>query len=153
MRRSASRHSGDLLLGQLLVHLTDLHASDGLEEAGTVRGARERLVLEHLLCDLTVELGARVSEVRLHVDELLQLVELAVHFHHGHLRARTQRVLRFTRHGKVYFAEVPSSTTSCHTSNEVQYTLDVRILRATRDRQGERKASGHPTFMLCTKAH
>ena len=34
-----------------------------------------------------VELGGRVAEVALHVDELLQLVKLPVHLQHGHLLA------------------------------------------------------------------
>lgn len=36
-------------------------------------------VLEHLLGDLAVEFGGGVAEVALYVDELLQLVEGAVH--------------------------------------------------------------------------
>ena len=62
---SASDLSGgdDLLLGDALVELAHLEAAEGLEEAGTVVGAGAVLVLEHLLGDLTVELGGGAGEV------------------------------------------------------------------------------------------
>ena len=75
----------NLLLGDALVDLTHLESNKGLEETGTVVGSRERAVLEHLLCDLTVELGRGVAEVALQVDELLHLVELTVHLEDGDL--------------------------------------------------------------------
>mmetsp|Transcript_5430 Transcript_5430/g.18886 ORF Transcript_5430/g.18886 Transcript_5430/m.18886 type:complete len:398 (-) Transcript_5430:65-1258(-) len=78
---------GDRHGRELLREVAHLEAHDGLEEPGAVVGPRRVRVLEHLLRDLAVELGARVAEVRLHVDELLELVELAVHLHDGHLLA------------------------------------------------------------------
>ena len=36
-------------------------------------------VLQHLLGDLSVELGRGVAQVALHIDELLKLVKLTVH--------------------------------------------------------------------------
>lgn len=73
------RHGRHRLLGDALVHFANLEADNGLEEAGAVVGTRERRVFEHLLRDLTVELGRRRRQVRLDVDQLLQAVELAVH--------------------------------------------------------------------------
>merc|ERR1719171_2349073 len=54
----------DLLAREVLVHLADLERRERLEEAGAV-----------------------VREVRLDVDELLEVVELAVHLEHAHLLA------------------------------------------------------------------
>uniref|UniRef100_A0A1J3DGT8 Uncharacterized protein n=2 Tax=Noccaea caerulescens TaxID=107243 RepID=A0A1J3DGT8_NOCCA len=84
---AGSLHRHHLLLGDALVHLAHLQAHNGLEQAGAVVGAGEGGVLEHLLRDLAVELGRGVGQVALHVDELLQLVELAVHLQHRHLLA------------------------------------------------------------------
>lgn len=44
-------------------------------------------MLQHLLRDLSVELGGDVAQVGLYVDELVELVELAVHLEHRHLVA------------------------------------------------------------------
>ena len=67
------------------VDLAELERREGLEEARAVVGAGGVGELEHLLGELAVELGARVREVRLDVDELLQVVELAVHLEdHDH---------------------------------------------------------------------
>ena len=79
------RRDDDLSLSNALVELAHLEAAEGLEEAGAVVGARAVLVLEHLLGDLAIELGGGVGEVGLDVDELLELVELAVHLEHGNL--------------------------------------------------------------------
>mmetsp|Transcript_1364 Transcript_1364/g.2031 ORF Transcript_1364/g.2031 Transcript_1364/m.2031 type:complete len:261 (-) Transcript_1364:656-1438(-) len=77
----------DLCLGNALVELAHLESAQGLEETGAVVGPRAILVLEHLLGDLAVKFGGGVGQVRLHVNELLQLVELAVHLQYGHLLA------------------------------------------------------------------
>lgn len=47
----------DFLLHEGLVDLSQLEATDGLEKASAVVGAGEVGVLQHLLSDLTVELG------------------------------------------------------------------------------------------------
>merc|ERR1740130_1272413 len=79
------RVRGDLLGGDLLVDLAGLERAEGLEEAGAVVRARGVRELEHLLRELAVELGGSVGEVRLDVDELLEVVELAVHLEDRHL--------------------------------------------------------------------
>ena len=79
-------HWLDLLLHELLVHLTDLQADHCLEETSAVLGPREGGVLQHLLGDLAVELGRGVTEVALNIDELLKLVKLPVHLQHRHLQ-------------------------------------------------------------------
>jgi hypothetical protein len=84
---SLGRHRRDLLLDDLLVHLADLESADGLEQARAVGGPGERRVLEHLLRDLAIELGRRLRQVRLDVDELLEFVEGAVHLEDGDLLA------------------------------------------------------------------
>lgn len=77
-----------LLGADLLVQLSDLEADDGLEEARPVVAAGEVGVLQHLLRDLAVELGRDVAQVALHVDELLELVKLAIHLHDRHLQRK-----------------------------------------------------------------
>ena len=67
-------------------HLSDLQSYNCLEKACAVVGAWELGVLQHLLCDLSVELGTSVAQVTLHVDELLNLVKLAVHLQDRHLK-------------------------------------------------------------------
>lgn len=63
---------GHHLLGRdALVHLAHLERHQRLQQARAVVAAREPAVLEHLLRDLAVELGAGVAQVRLDVDELL----------------------------------------------------------------------------------
>ena len=59
------------------------------------RGERtwEMGVLEHLLGDLSIEFGGGVAEVALHVDQLLQLVESAIHLQHGHLHQRMAKAI------------------------------------------------------------
>ena len=47
----------DFLLHDCLIHLSQLETTDGLEKASAVVGAREMGVLQHLLCNLAVELG------------------------------------------------------------------------------------------------
>ena len=51
------------LLGELLVDLADLEGAQGLHEAGAVVRARRVLVLDDLLGQLAVELGARVAHL------------------------------------------------------------------------------------------
>lgn len=46
-----------LLLHECLIHFPQFQTTDGLEEASAIVGAWEVGVLEHLLCDLTIELG------------------------------------------------------------------------------------------------
>eukprot|EP00968_Pinguiococcus_pyrenoidosus_P021712 scaffold2893_cov254-Pinguiococcus_pyrenoidosus.AAC.22 len=92
-------------------HGADLEGGQGLEEARAVERSRGVGVLEHLLGELAEELGAHVAEVRLDVDELLEVVELAVHLEDadllvepgvrsvGHLDARVgARELAAARH-------------------------------------------------------
>lgn len=79
---------GILLLRQdALVHTPDLEPADGLEQARAVVASGEVGVLQHLLGDLSVELGGDVAQVGFDVDELVQLVELAVHLQHRHFVA------------------------------------------------------------------
>merc|ERR1719231_528870 len=85
--RSAMRAVGIArLLGghDRLVRLADLERADGLEEAGAVVRAGRLLVGRHLLGELAVELGARVAQLRLDVDELLDVLDLAVHLDDRH---------------------------------------------------------------------
>lgn len=77
--------SHDLLLGDALIYITHLQANQGLEQTGTVIGAREGAVLQHLLSDFAIELSAGVGKVALHVDELLKLIKLTIHLQHAHL--------------------------------------------------------------------
>merc|ERR1711918_80908 len=77
----------DLLAGEVLVHLADLERRERLEEARAVVRAGRVGVLEHRLRELAVELGARVGEVALDVDELLEVVEFAVHLNDRHVLA------------------------------------------------------------------
>lgn len=70
----------------LISHLSDLQTDNGLKQACAVSGAWELGVLQHLLSDLSIELGAGVAEVALHIDELLNLVKLAVHLQDRHLK-------------------------------------------------------------------
>ena len=51
------------LLGELLVDLTDLERAQGLHEAGAVVRAGSVLVLDDLLRELAVELGAGVAHL------------------------------------------------------------------------------------------
>merc|ERR1712193_84177 len=60
----------------LLVGLADLERAQRLEQARAVVRARRVLVLDDLLGPLAVELGARVAQVRLDVDELLELLPM-----------------------------------------------------------------------------
>lgn len=69
----------DAGLHHSLVDFPDLEADNGLEQTGTISRAGELGVLEHLLCDLSIELGAGVAEVALNIYELLDLVKLTVH--------------------------------------------------------------------------
>ena len=74
--------SGGLVLGGsglLLVELADGEGGKGLHEAGAVVGAGGIGEGEHGLGELTVELGGGVGELGLDVDELLDVVEGAVH--------------------------------------------------------------------------
>mmetsp|Transcript_13714 Transcript_13714/g.23546 ORF Transcript_13714/g.23546 Transcript_13714/m.23546 type:complete len:242 (+) Transcript_13714:448-1173(+) len=64
---------------ELLVDLADLEAEENLEEAGAIRRSREVLVLENLLCELAVVFRRCVVQMALDVNELLKLVEVAVH--------------------------------------------------------------------------
>ena len=66
-------------------HLSDLQTDNGLEKTSAIVGARELRVLQHLLCDLSIELGTCVAQVAFHIDELLNLVKLAVHLKYRHL--------------------------------------------------------------------
>ena len=54
---------------------------------GAVLAAWEGGVGEHLLRDLSIELGGGVAEVALHIDELLEVVKLAIHLQHAHVLA------------------------------------------------------------------
>merc|ERR1719258_207607 len=69
----------DLDARELLVELADLEGRKRLEESGAVVRARRVAHLDHLLRELAVELRRRVREGGLDVDELLEVVELAVH--------------------------------------------------------------------------
>ena len=51
------------LLGELLVDLADLEGAKRLHEAGAVVRAGRVLVLDDLLGQLAVELGARVAQL------------------------------------------------------------------------------------------
>ena len=51
------------LLGELLVDLADLEGAKRLHEAGAVVRAGRVLVLDDLLGELAVELGARVAQL------------------------------------------------------------------------------------------
>mmetsp|Transcript_4334 Transcript_4334/g.9805 ORF Transcript_4334/g.9805 Transcript_4334/m.9805 type:complete len:407 (+) Transcript_4334:94-1314(+) len=70
-----------------LVELADLQAHERLEQSRSVVASGEVAVLQHLLRQLAVELARRVAEVRLEVDELLELVELSVELEHAHVLA------------------------------------------------------------------
>lgn len=59
----------------------------GQGRTGAVLAAWEGRVGEHLLGDLSVELGRGVAEVALHVDELLEVVKLAIHLQDTHVLA------------------------------------------------------------------
>eukprot|EP00166_Cyanidium_caldarium_P004525 ctg_480.g156 len=78
-----SHHRVHLAAGELLVDLAYLQRGDGLEQRGAVLGAGCTLCRQHQLCQLTVVLGGDVGEVRLDVDQLLELIELAVHLDGG----------------------------------------------------------------------
>ena len=78
-------HGHNLSLSDALIHLSNLEANEGLEKTSSVVGARESAVLEHLLCNFTIELGRGVAEVALHIDELLHLVKLTVHLQYADL--------------------------------------------------------------------
>ncbi len=47
----------DFLLNKGLVHLSQLEPTDCLEQTSAIVGSWEMGVLQHLLCDLTIELG------------------------------------------------------------------------------------------------
>lgn len=47
----------DFLLNKGLVHLSQLEPTDSLEQTSAIVGSWEMGVLEHLLCDLAIELG------------------------------------------------------------------------------------------------
>jgi hypothetical protein len=70
------------------------------------REAKASAHLEHLLRDLSIELGRRVAKMALHIDELLEVVKLAVHLQHTHLTA------------------IPSSTS---TMTELLHNYSVRL--------------------------
>ena len=57
--------------GLLLVKFADLEGGEGLEESCAVVGPGGIGELEHLLGELSVELGGSVGEVGLNVDELM----------------------------------------------------------------------------------
>ena len=65
--------------GLLLVELADGEGGEGLHEAGAVVGAGGVSEGKHGLGELAVELGGGVGELGLDVDELLDVVEGAVH--------------------------------------------------------------------------
>lgn len=69
----------------LLVQLSQLEGNESLQEAGSVVGSRGVAELQDVLSQLSVELGSDVAQVALHVDELLEVVELAIHLEDGHL--------------------------------------------------------------------
>lgn len=78
----------DLLLGLvggsfLLIQLPNLETRKSLEESRSVVASGSVGELEHLLGELSVELGGGVAEVGLDVDELLEVVEGTVHFDYG----------------------------------------------------------------------
>mmetsp|Transcript_11820 Transcript_11820/g.16430 ORF Transcript_11820/g.16430 Transcript_11820/m.16430 type:complete len:410 (+) Transcript_11820:397-1626(+) len=74
-----------LLLGDGLIHFTQLEGSEGLEETSTVVGARGVGHLQHLLGKLAIELRPSLAQVALHVHKLLKVVELTIHLDNGNL--------------------------------------------------------------------
>lgn len=82
-----------LLLGSALIDFTDLQPNYGLEEACSVGGSGEAGVFQHLLCDLTIKLRRGAAQVAFHIDELLKLVELAIHLQDRHLDSSIFRSL------------------------------------------------------------
>ena len=84
LRDLCSRLQGNA--SALISHLSDLQTNNGLKQACAVGGSWELGILQHLLSDLSIEFGAGVAEVALHIDEFLNLVKLAVHLQHGHLK-------------------------------------------------------------------
>ena len=84
LRDLCSRLQGKALA--LISHLSDLQTNNGLKQACAVGGSWELGILQHLLSDLSIELSAGVAEVALHIDELLNLVKLAVHLQDRHLK-------------------------------------------------------------------
>lgn len=79
LRQHLGKLNRYLLVGDPLVHLPKLERHEGLQEPSPVVGAGGVSLLEDVLGQLAVELGADVGQVRLDVDELLSNIGCGRH--------------------------------------------------------------------------
>ena len=74
----------------LLEEVSDLQPNDRLKQPRPIVAPREIRVLQHLLRHFSIELGRKVAQMALHIDQLIQSVKLPIHFQYRNLQDLTE---------------------------------------------------------------